>query len=46
MNLTLSSEERDTLHEIRDSKFMGELLGPALIFGVGEVFVTFIMGDW
>lgn len=46
MNRTLSSKARDTLHEIRDSKLMGELRGPALIFGAGEVFVTFIVGDW
>jgi hypothetical protein len=46
MNRTLSSELRDTLPEIRDSKFMGELRGPALIFGAGKVIGTFIMGDW
>lgn len=46
MNRTLISEVRDTLHEVRDSKFMGESRGPALIFGVGEVVSTFIVGDW
>jgi len=46
MNQTLSSEVQDTLHEIRDSKFMGELHGPALIFGAGKVVGTFIVGDW
>ena len=46
MNRTLSSEVWDTLHEIRDSKFMGESRGPALIFGAGKVVGTFIVGDW
>lgn len=46
MNRTLSSEVRDALHEIRDSKFVGESCGPALIFGAGEVVSTFIVGDW
>jgi len=45
MNRTLISEVRDTHHEKRDSKFMGELCGPALLFGAGKVFVTFIVGD-
>ena len=46
MNRTLSSELRDTLHEIRDSKLMGELRGPALKFGAGKFVGTFIVGDW
>ena len=46
MNRTLSSEVRDTLHEIRDSKFMGELRGPALKYGAGKVVGIFIVGDW
>ena len=46
MNRTLSSEMRDTLREIRDSKFVGESRGPALIFGAGKVIGTFIVGDW
>lgn len=46
MNRILSSEVRDALHEIRDSKFMGESRGPALIIGAGKVVGTFIVGDW
>ena len=46
MNRILSSEVRDTLHEIRDSKSMGETRGPVLIFGAGKVVGIFIVGDW
>ena len=46
MKRTLISEVRDTLHEIRDSKFMGESRGPVLIFGAGKVVGIFIVGDW
>lgn len=46
MNRTLSSDVGDTLHEIRDSKLMGELHDPALIFVAGKDIGIFIVGDW
>lgn len=46
MNRTLSPEVCDALHEIRDSKLMGESRGPVLILGAGKVVGTFIVGDW
>ena len=46
MNRNVIPKVRDTLHEIRVTKFMGESDGPALIFGAGKAVGTFVVGDW